>query len=136
LAGCRREAPVQTKIDLLQLFAYTDSGQQTSQIDFGAATAPAYLIRGWSPSETLSSGEVVARAVAREALLRFAVRDPGDTRLYLRCGLLSDDHRAARPQRITMQVNGRFGQQLTVRDRLEDLVVDLPRRLLQPGENI
>src|SRR4029453_10915949 len=45
------------------------------------------LIGGWSQRDTLPTGESVVWGMARRTSIRFAIREPADARLIVRCGM-------------------------------------------------
>jgi arylsulfatase A-like enzyme len=135
-ACSHHDVPPEVQIDLLHVFPYTDSGQETAEIDLAAAGAEAYLVRGWSPPETLPTGEAMVRAVGRNAMLRFAVSQPAERRLQLHCGIVPPRSQPSHPQPVMLQLNGRSITQLKLQDGFEEYTVQLPIQAQRVGENM
>src|SRR5262249_1704302 len=126
--GCsQRDIAPETTIDLLHLFPFTDSGQETDEIHLGAAGSEAYLVRGWSAPETLPTGETVVQAHGRNALVRFALAHPADRSIHLHCAMLSlqaqPQVQPAHPLPVMVQLNGRSVAQLRLHNGFEEYTI-------------
>jgi arylsulfatase A-like enzyme len=128
------ETTSEIQIDLLRLFPYTDSGQQLRDLDLGTPAAHVHLRRGWSPPETLPTGERVVWAAARRAQLFFTLRDRAPRRLVVRCGITSSALRPAR--NVIVRLNDRMIGKLRLQEGWQEHALDLPERTQRPGRNI
>ena len=134
-ACSRGNAPPDVQIDLLRLFPYTDSGQETGEINLAAPGSDAYLVRGWSQPETLPTGETIVRATGREASVRFSMRRPAERTIQLHCALASPDPHPSRPQPVMVRINGRPLSRLVLHERFEEVALHVGSETLHPGEN-
>jgi arylsulfatase A-like enzyme len=133
-ASCLWRVPDrEVEIDLLSLFAFTEAGQEVDAIDFGTPEAGAHLPAGWSAPDRLPSGQSVAWGVARRSAVRFALREPAERRLLVRCGVPGATHR---PMTVVgVDLNGHPLTSLRLGTALDEQVVPLPAEFQRAGLN-
>jgi arylsulfatase A-like enzyme len=131
--GCRRESERTVDRDLIQLFRYTASGQDTTEVDFGSAQADPYLGAGWSAPERGPAGESVARAVERKATVKLSFAVPGERILSVRCGAMQMPSK--RPAAVIVRLNGRRIGTFAVRPEMTEFRIALPAAVQRAGEN-
>lgn len=135
LGACGSEEVVpEARLSLLELFPFTESGQQLRALDLGAPAARPYLTAGWSESELAPSGESVVWASARKSQLRFSVPQPAARRLIFRSGVFPAGRRY--PRRVTVKLNGRSVGRLRLQPGWQEVAVDLPAEAQWPGRNV
>lgn len=130
-AACGRSDS--TAIDLLELFPFTERGQEVQVIDIGTPASEPHLVSGWTRSETLPSGESVARATARRASVRFTIRTPADGRVVVRCGVPGVEARRAVP--VLVSFNRHRVGSFRLRNELAERSFRLPARFQRVGTN-
>ncbi len=135
LLGCTNGGEKPVRIDLAHLFPYTEAGQEADAIHLGTAEATRHLLRGWSEVETLDGGEQVSWALARRTVLGFAVRQPADRQLILRCGFPNTDATLAVPVPVLVSLNGVGVDALLLHGGLTEYQLPLPARLQHAGRN-
>jgi hypothetical protein len=121
-----------SELDLIDLFPFTERGQEVQLIDLGTAAAEPHLIDGWSRSDVLPSGESIAWLVSR-ATVRFAIREPKDARVIVRCGLVGADSPRTVP--ITASFNQHRIGSFPVRHGLQERGLRLSARAQRTGTN-
>ena len=131
--ACRHLTKEPVESDLVAAFRYTESGQNTTEVDFGSAQAEPYLGAGWSAAETAPTGESVARAVERKAIVKLGVAEPAERVLAVRCAAAHLPTK--RPPTIIVRVNDRRAGTFTVQTEMAEHRIVLPAALLRPGEN-
>jgi len=132
-AACRREAGQPVERDLVALFPYTDSGQDTVELDFGNAAAARHLLAGWSVPERAPTGESVVRAVARKAVVDLTLGAPADRVLSLR--MAATRLPASRPPAVIVRFNGRRLATLELQSAMSEHRIALPARIQRRGAN-
>jgi arylsulfatase A-like enzyme len=135
MPACRRdESEPPVTIDLLQQFPYTVSGQHAPRIELGRAGSEAYLLDGWSAREVLSSGVAVVRGVQRRAAMQFALAEPLDRRLIVRCARIAAH--ASPPQKVMVRLNQHWLVPIVPQDGFTTFEVLLPAMVQRRGRNV
>jgi len=118
--------------DLVDKFPTAEARTETLLINFGAPEARPLLIDGW----TIRKGTRAARStwgIGSESSLRFFVFDPADLDVRFRCRPFT--FKDAPEQRITVVVNGRTIDQITLGRMAARYQFTIPRAALVAGEN-
>lgn len=130
--GCRPAGkPVET--DLVALFRFTDTAQDTTEIDLGSTQAAPFLGPGWSAPEITSAGDSVARAVQRTAAVKVTVLEPADRMLAVRCAATHLPR--TRPAAVIVRLNGRRVGQFSPGSAMEEHRIALPGTVQRRGDN-
>lgn len=124
-------------MDLLDLFAYTESAAVGADLDFRRPAAIRPLGQGWSRPLQIESGETVVRVEERRATLRFEVVEVADRRLILRCRRVRSQSRAKDPALpVLPRLNQQWLEPIVPVETFEDFVVHLPAAAQRPGSNL
>jgi len=124
-----------TRLDLIALFPFTEAAEQGDLVDLGSPASKAQLASGWSRPETLPTGEAVAWAEGQRASVEFAVREPAERRVVLRCAVPSGGGLFRGFSPVSVRLNGRPVRSVRFGPSFEDVSIVLPIAFQRPGRN-
>jgi len=130
----RRESAAPVRVDLVDAFPYTSRGQEAARIDVGTPGAAAYVLSGWSALEVLATGESVLRGIQRQSALQFAVQQPAQRRMTVRCRLVGSH--AGRPQKVMVRLNHRWISPFFPQSEFKEYDIVLPASAQRVGRNV
>jgi arylsulfatase A-like enzyme len=136
VAACDREddpAGRRPVYDLLERFAVTEGGSETTRIVLSDRHIRPRLARGWSDPETLPDGEAVVVATERFATVDVDIARPADRVLVVRAARLGPP--GTPPARIAVLLNRRRVGLLTIDAGLSEHRLGVPAKAQQPGRN-
>ena len=120
--------------DLAALLPLAEVRREAGQVDFGTPAARPYLVSGWYRNEGGGrKGPTVVWSKGQASVVEIFLAAPRDLRAELRCAPFEVQDKTA--QTVTVELNGRQVAELTLRPRLHDYTIELPREAQVAGIN-
>lgn len=135
LAACSPgDRPLVPVHDLAALLPLAEVRREIGLIDFGTPAARPYLMNGWYRNEGGGrKGPTIVWSKGAASVVEIFLAVPRDLRAELRCAPFDAGDKTA--QTVTVELNGRHVAELTLRPRLHDYTVALPREAQVAGIN-
>jgi len=120
--------------DLVAELPAAELHREVGTIDFGTAAARPFLAAGWYPNEGGGrQGPTIVWSKGERSALDFWLAAPRALRAEIRCAPFEPPD--GLPQVVTLELNGRRIGELTLRPKLNDYAIDLPRDAQIAGPN-
>lgn len=138
LAACSQQSPPRKRVavvrDLVAELPAAEIHREIGVIDFGTAAARPFLGEGWYGNEGGGrQGPTVVWSRGRSSDVEIWLAAPRDLRAEVRCAPY--DPPDGKPQVVTVELNGKPVDELTLRSKLGDYVIELPKTAQLSGRN-
>ena len=138
LAACSQQSPPRKRVavvrDLVAELPTAEVHREIGLIDFGTAAARPYLGEGWYRNEGGGRhGPTVVWSRGRSSDVEIWLAAPRDLRADVRCAPY--DPPDGKPQVVTVELNGQKVDELTLRPKLGDYAIELPKTAQISGRN-
>ncbi|HYU34009.1 MAG TPA: sulfatase [Thermoanaerobaculia bacterium] len=120
--------------DLVTELPAAELHREVGTIDFGTAEARVALGEGWYQNEGGGQrGPTIVWSKGRRSILNFWLAAPRALEAEVRCAPY--DPQDGQPQVVTIELNGHRVGELSLRSKLNDYAIELPRESQVAGEN-